>query len=78
MHNGGERRVAALLSGGEGAVPDLPLSREALWAKFDDCMRFGGVEESEQLFDALFSLDKLGEVAELIRGTFPSHRAADS
>ena len=58
--------------------PDLPLSRVALWAKFDDCMRFGGVEESEQLFDTLFSLDKLGEVAELIRWTFPSHRAADS
>lgn len=62
------------------AIELLRQSKPALAARYGvlDRMRFGGVEESEQLFDTLFSLDKLGEVAELIRWTFPSHRAADS
>jgi hypothetical protein len=46
--------------------PDLPLSREQLWAKFEDCARVGHVEfSSRQLFDALMSLGQVARVSDL-------------
>jgi 2-methylcitrate dehydratase PrpD len=55
------RQVVAVRGG-----PDLPLSREQLWAKFEDCARVGQVEfSSRQLFDALMSLDQISRVSDL-------------
>ena len=46
---------------------DSPLDRDALWTKFDDCLRFAGAGiPAERLFDALMRLDKLGHARELI------------
>jgi 2-methylcitrate dehydratase PrpD len=46
--------------------PDLPLKREELWAKFDDCARVGGVKlPARPLFDALLALDTLGRFSHL-------------
>ena len=46
--------------------PDLPLSREELWVKFEDCLRVGAVGiPAHKLFDSLMSLDQLPNVREL-------------
>ncbi len=55
------REVVAVRGG-----PDLPLSREHLWSKFEDCARVGNVEFSAlSLFDALMSLEKIAKVSDL-------------
>jgi 2-methylcitrate dehydratase PrpD len=55
------RQVVAVRGG-----PDLPLSREQLWAKFEDCARVGHVEfSSRALFDALMSLGQVARVSDL-------------
>lgn len=55
------REVVAVRGG-----PDLPLSREHLWSKFDDCARVGNVEFSARsLFDALMSLETIANVSDL-------------
>ena len=56
--------------------PDLPLSREALWSKFDDCMRFGGVDDSRGLFERLLSLEQASDAAGLARQIFRARNAA--
>jgi 2-methylcitrate dehydratase PrpD len=46
--------------------PQLPLAREELWAKFDDCARVGEVTlPARPLFDALMSLPDVKSVKEL-------------
>ncbi len=56
--------------------PEFPLAREALWAKFDSCMRYGGTEGStRRLFDALMALDKVAHVRELVELMTPSRNA---
>ena len=55
------REVVAVRGG-----PDLPLSLEHLWSKFEDCARVGNVEFSAlSLFDALMSLEKVAKVSDL-------------
>jgi len=46
--------------------PDLPLSREELWAKFEGCVQAGTANvPARDLFDALMSLDRLPQVRNL-------------
>ena len=46
---------------------DVPLRREDLWVKFNDCVQAGaGDTPARELFDALMSLDRLPHVRELI------------
>jgi len=55
------REVVAVRGG-----PDLPLSREHLWMKFEDCARVGKAEFSAlSLFDALMSLETVAKVSDL-------------
>ena len=55
------REVVAVRGG-----PDLPLSREHLWSKFEDCARVGKIDFSAQrLFDALMSLETVAKVSDL-------------
>lgn len=55
------REVVAVRGG-----PDLPLSREHLWSKFEDCARVGKIEFSAlSLFDALMSLETVEKVSDL-------------
>ncbi|MFY9138926.1 MmgE/PrpD family protein [Zwartia sp.] len=55
------REVVAVRGG-----PDLPLSREHLWSKFEDCARVGKVAFSAlSLFDALMSLETVAKVSDL-------------
>ena len=55
------REVVAVRGG-----PDLPLSREHLWSKFEDCARVGKAEFSAlSLFDALMSLENVAKVSDL-------------
>lgn len=55
------REVVAVRGG-----PDLPLSREHLWTKFEDCARVGKIEFSAlSLFDALISLETVAKVSDL-------------
>lgn len=52
------REVVAVRGG-----PDLPLSREELWAKFEDCARVGKVNfAARELFDALMSIENTSQV----------------
>ena len=46
--------------------PDLPLAREELWAKFEDCLQVGTARvPARDLFDALMSLDRLPQARDL-------------
>jgi 2-methylcitrate dehydratase PrpD len=46
--------------------PDLPLSREELWAKFEGCVQVGTLRvPARDLFDALMSLERLPQVRNL-------------
>ena len=46
--------------------PELPLSRDELWEKFDDCVQMGAARiPARKLFDLLMSLDRLPQVREL-------------
>lgn len=46
--------------------PDLPLARDELWAKFEDCLQVGTTRvPARDLFDALMSLDRLPQVRDL-------------
>jgi 2-methylcitrate dehydratase PrpD len=46
--------------------PDLPLSREELWAKFEGCVQAGSTRvPARDLFDALMSLERLPQVRNL-------------
>jgi hypothetical protein len=46
--------------------PDLPLSREELWAKFEGCVQVGTASvPARDLFDALMSLERLPQVRNL-------------
>ncbi|MDO9024046.1 MmgE/PrpD family protein [Zwartia sp.] len=55
------REVVAVRGG-----PDLPLSREHLWSKFEDCATVGQVDFSARsLFDALMSLETVAKVSDL-------------
>lgn len=62
--------------------PDLPLSRDALFAKFDDCMRHGDAGstrdagDNRALFDLLLSLEQLDNVEELTKNIFRGNHAA--
>jgi 2-methylcitrate dehydratase PrpD len=52
------REVVAVRGG-----PDLPLSREQLWAKFEDCARIGKVDFSAKaLFDTMMSIENVPQV----------------
>jgi 2-methylcitrate dehydratase PrpD len=55
------RKITAVRGG-----PDLPLAREELWVKFDDCLRVGAAGvPARPLFDSLMSLDQLAHVGRL-------------
>ncbi len=55
------RQVTAVRGG-----PDIPLSREQLWAKFQDCAQVGGASDIAQaLFDTLMSLEKLVHISQM-------------
>ena len=44
-----------------------PLSNEALWAKFDDCLASAGMRaDAERLFAGLMNLDRIDRVADLM------------
>jgi 2-methylcitrate dehydratase PrpD len=46
--------------------PDLPLSREELWAKFEGCVQAGAASvPARDLFDALMSLERLPQARNL-------------
>ena len=46
---------------------DLPLRRDELWAKFEDCLAVSGTGmRAERLFDALMRLDELAHVRDLM------------
>ena len=46
--------------------PDLPLSRDELWTKFEDCLQVGAARvPARELFDALMSLDRLPQARDL-------------
>ena len=46
--------------------PDMPLTRDELWAKFEACVQVGTVRVPvRKLFDSLMSLDRLPHVREL-------------
>lgn len=46
--------------------PDLPLSREDLWTKFEGCVQVGTAQvEARELFDALMSLERLAQIRNL-------------
>jgi 2-methylcitrate dehydratase PrpD len=46
--------------------PDLPLSREELWAKFEDCLQVGAARvPARALFDALMTLDRQPQARDL-------------
>ena len=53
--------------------PDLPLSSEALWNKFEDCVRHGGMNSgsnARELFDHLLSLDSIDNIGPLVEQIF--------
>lgn len=55
------REVVAVRGG-----PDLPLEREQLWAKFEDCARAGNVAfPARRLFDALMEIERVARADEL-------------
>lgn len=55
------RQVTAVRGG-----PDLPLSREQLWAKFEDCAQVGGASDiAKPLFDTLMSLENVVQVNQI-------------
>jgi len=55
------RQVTAVRGG-----PDLPLSKEQLWAKFEDCAHVGNADKiARPLFDALMSLEAVNTVGDL-------------
>ncbi len=55
------RQVTAVRGG-----PDLPLSREHLWAKFEDCANVGKITFSARdLFDTLMSLEDVAQVDQI-------------
>lgn len=55
--------------------PDLPLSRDALWEKFESCMRYGEAPVSSRaLFDALMSLGQVRDANELVALMAPPER----
>jgi 2-methylcitrate dehydratase PrpD len=55
------RRVVAVRGG-----PDIPLSRDDLWVKFEDCARVGGLEVSAcALFDAFMALEDVPHVRDI-------------
>ena len=55
------RQVTAVRGG-----PDIPLSREQLWAKFEDCAQVGGAGGiAKQLFDTLMSLENVAQVNQI-------------
>jgi hypothetical protein len=57
-----ESREVVTVRGG----PEAPLSREELWAKFEDCARAGDSRlDARALFDALTSLERVLRVGDL-------------
>ena len=55
------RQITAVRGG-----PDLPLSREQLWAKFEDCAQVGGAQGiARPLFDTLMSLETVRSVNQI-------------
>jgi hypothetical protein len=50
----------------ERGSPQLPLSREELWAKFKDCFAAGNPKlDAQPIFDGLMSLERQAGVAAL-------------
>jgi 2-methylcitrate dehydratase PrpD len=55
------RKITAVRGGAA-----LPLPREELWTKFDDCLRVGGAGvPARPLFDSLMSLDQIAHVSRI-------------
>ena len=50
----------------ERGSPQLPLSREELWAKFEDCFAVGNPKlDAQPIFDGLMSIERQPGVAAL-------------
>jgi 2-methylcitrate dehydratase PrpD len=57
------RRIESARVTDERGSPQLPLSREELWAKFKDCFSVGNPKlEAQPIFDALMSLEHVSGV----------------
>ena len=63
--DGGKRIESRKITAVRGGAA-LPLPREELWNKFDDCLRVGAAGvPARPLFDALMSLDQLAHVSRI-------------
>ena len=62
---GGARPLSARVTQVRGS-PELPLSREELWTKFEGCVQVGTADvPAKDLFDALMSLERLAQARDL-------------
>jgi len=60
------RRIESARVTDERGSPQLPLSREELWAKFKDCFAVGNPKlDAQAAFDGLMSLERIAGVAAL-------------
>ena len=63
--DGGARPLSARVTQVRGS-PELPLSREELWTKFEGCVQVGTADvPAKDLFDALMSLERLAQARDL-------------
>jgi len=64
--NGGRRLESRRVTDERGS-PELPLSTEELWAKFEACLRLGNADlPARQIFDALLSIERQTGVSALL------------
>ena len=65
-------KVSARIDNQLGRGPDNPMSRDELWAKFEDCARRALPEDRIlPLFEMLENLEALGSVADLTAAMTP-------
>jgi 2-methylcitrate dehydratase PrpD len=63
--NGGRRLESAHITDERGS-PQLPLSQDELWGKFQSCLAVGNPGlEARSIFDALMSIERQGDVGAL-------------
>jgi 2-methylcitrate dehydratase PrpD len=64
--NGGRRLESRRVTDERGS-PQLPLSTEELWAKFEACLRLGNADlPARQIFDALLSIERQAGVSAFV------------
>ena len=66
LETGGGPRAGSIKVTQVRGGPDLPLSRDELWAKFEGCVQVGTARvPARDLFDALMSLEHLPQIRDL-------------